>query len=96
MKKSKLRNKLMEGVVDVEFEKANGETRQMKATWDAHYIPEDERARLAESIVERKGDEEEKEQDPNLFRVWEVLSEDTGQWRSFKYERVTSINSEKL
>jgi hypothetical protein len=72
-------NKLLrEGVLVVTFNKLNGDERVMTCTKKLDLIPEDSRPKT------------EKEPPKGNVNVWDI---NANGWRSFKYDRVTKIES---
>jgi hypothetical protein len=80
MNKEQMLSELRAGVCTVSFTKVNGEARVMPCTLVESNIPE---------AAKPKGSGKEKSDD-----VVSVFSIDTGAWRSFRVENVTSfVNS---
>lgn len=71
-----LTNLLKVGVLEVTFNKLNGEKRVMNCTLDPSYLPEV----ITESTSTRKVNDE-------VIAVWDL---DNNGWRSFRYDSVTS------
>ena len=73
-----LNNSLREGTLVVTFNKLNGDERVMTCTKKLDLIPEDSRPKT------------EKEPPKGNVNVWDI---NANGWRSFKYDRVTKIES---
>jgi len=73
-----LKNLLKTGIVEVTFNKVNGEKRVMKCTLQETFLPE------------YNGDSTRKKND-NVLSVWDV---DTQDWRSFRFDSVISYGIE--
>jgi hypothetical protein len=72
-------NKLLrEGVLVVTFNKLNGDERVMTCTKNLESIPEESRPKT------------EKEPPKGNVNVWDINAKG---WRSFKYDRVTKVES---
>lgn len=75
--KQKLIESLSVGVVSVQFEKLNGEFRDMKCTLNEEYLP----------AVDTKGSTKKKSEE--AISVWDV---NKNEWRSFRFDRVISYH----
>ena len=73
--KQTLIESLSVGVVSVQFEKLNGEFRDMKCTLNEEYLP----------AVDTKGSTKKKSEE--AISVWDV---NKNEWRSFRFDRVIS------
>ena len=82
MNQSEVRAKLHEGWVQIEFEKVNGETRQMTATLNEADIPKVE----ADAVVKSP-----KVRSDEALAVWDVVANG---WRSFRWDKLKLVNSE--
>jgi hypothetical protein len=80
-----LKEQLATEVVDIEFVKADGTVRQMKATLDPSVLPTPV-ATDEEINRNRKKNEE-------VVVVWDVESNG---WRSFRKDRLRSVNSQYI
>lgn len=76
--KKKLIDSLSIGVVSVQFEKINGEFRDMKCTLNEEYLP-------YLPAVDTKGSTKKKSEE--AISVWDV---NKNEWRSFRFDRVIS------
>ena len=66
---------LMDGIIEIEFQKADGSLRKMKAT-------------LQESIVPHTATKKDKEPNTEACVVWDT---DLSQWRSFRWDRLQTV-----
>ena len=66
---------LMDGIIEIEFQKADGTLRKMKAT-------------LQESIVPHTATKKDKEPNTEACVVWDT---DLSQWRSFRWDRLQTV-----
>ena len=66
---------LMDGIIEIEFQKADGSLRKMKAT-------------LQESIVPHTATKKDKEPNTEARVVWDT---DLSQWRSFRWDRLQTV-----
>ena len=73
-----LNNSLREGVLVVTFNKLNGDERVMTCTKNLESIPEESRPKT------------DKEPPKGNVNVWDINAKG---WRSFKYDRVTKVQS---
>ena len=83
LEKAELLQSLQNGVVEVTFDKLNGEERVMTCTLQADLLPETKRGEPL-SETEKKNIKSE-----NIV-VWDVKAQ---AWRSFRYDRVKAINT---
>ena len=74
---------LREGVCNVQFEKVNGDFRDMSCTLDASLIPEAARPKTDDEGVQATLD---------VVKVYDVKAEG---WRSFKVDKVLAFNGQK-
>lgn len=77
IEKDELKKYLRDGIVIVDFLKANGDARTMRCTNNPTLIPEEARP---------KSSVKQEPHDTNLFKVYDV---DVKGWRSFRFERVS-------
>lgn len=77
-----LKSILRVGTTTIDFVKADGSIRTMKATLDHGYIP------AATSVNESKKPPAE---NLEVCRVWDT---EAGAWRSFRYDRIKRISLE--
>lgn len=80
-----LRSTLREGVHHLTFEKANGTLRDINATLDFQFIPEDKRP--VEEATESFKKREQTKRDRGLLSAFDV---DVGEWRSINTNKITS------
>ena len=73
---------LSKGVFEVTFDKLNGDERTMICTLDRNYMPEASREDPLSQTKIRNLEEK-------VIVVWDT---DAGGWRSFRYNRVKSVN----
>ena len=66
---------LMDGIIEIEFQKADESLRKMKAT-------------LQESIVPHTATKKDKEPNTEACVVWDT---DLSQWRSFRWDRLQTV-----
>jgi len=78
--RKKLKERLMEGIVTVRFEKADGSLREMKATLKESFLP----------TPVASDDEINRNRKPNeeIQVVWDTESNG---WRSFRFDRLKEI-----
>lgn len=74
------------GRCQVKFEKADGSHRNMFCTQDPSRIP------WPDNPVEAEGKIRKKNEDENLFVVWDF---DQDGWRSFRFERIIEWETER-
>jgi hypothetical protein len=81
--KETLKEQLFNGVVEVEFEKSDGTLRKMKATLDPAVLP----------TPVASDDEINRNRAPNeeVQVVWDI---EANGWRSFRYDRLKSVNGQ--
>jgi hypothetical protein len=84
------RNKLLEdlrnNVIEITFNKINGETRVMKATLMPKHMPPS----YNQKIEEQQEEKNFHKQNPNTIAVWDIQK---GGWRSFRIESVVYCQS---
>lgn len=68
---------LMDGIIELEFQKADGSVRKMNAT-------------LQESIVPHIDVKKDKEPNTDACVVWDT---DLGAWRSFRWDRLQKVKA---
>ena len=66
---------MMDGIIELEFQKADGSVRKMNAT-------------LQESIVPHTITKKDKEPNTEICIVWDT---DLGEWRSFRWDRLKTF-----
>lgn len=74
-------NTLRDNIVDVTFTKIDGTSRNMMATLNGAYLPEEYRNESGNLLSEGDGDQES-------VTVWDL---DVGGWRRFRVSSVTSF-----
>ena len=72
---------LRENVVEVSFNKINGEQRLMRCTLMPGHLPKS----YNENIQEQSEEKEFHQQNPNVIAAWDVQK---GGWRSFRIDSV--------
>lgn len=85
MDKSSVVGLLNEGVVVVEFTKVNGEYRKMEATLQADKMPAAVVEIEQKAVPRKKSDES--------LSVWDI---NASGWRSFRWDKVQTVNGEKF
>lgn len=80
MVKSEVIKHLKDGVSVVEFNKVNGEYRQMKCTLNEKYLPE--QIDLEESVQKKKPN-------PEVLAVYDV---EVKGWRSFRWDKLKTVD----
>ncbi|URC15297.1 tail fiber protein [Paraglaciecola Antarctic GD virus 1] len=81
-------DQFVEGIFNVEFEKADGSLRKMRCTRDANHIPEDDNE-LTKAVVVVEG-KAPKKANYTALRVYEI---GVG-WKSFRIDRLSSCLAE--
>ena len=79
--KEALQADLRTNVVEVIFTKLNGETRKMRATLSPQFIPKEDHTEVVQQLLNE--DAERKS-----MAVWDI---DANGWRSFRVDRVISV-----
>ena len=72
---------LRENVVEISFNKVNGENRVMRCTLMAAHLPKS----YNENVQEQTEEKEFHQKNPNVIAAWDVLK---GGWRSFRIDSV--------
>jgi hypothetical protein len=80
MIREELRSMLRNGIVELTFDKVNGERRVMECTLLPKYLPD---------YVNESIDREMADSEPEHLAVWDLKAEG---WRSFRFDRVISYN----
>jgi hypothetical protein len=77
---------LREYVIEVHFEKVNGENRNMRCTLRPDLLPPSYR----EQLSEQKEEIEFHQKNPNVIAAWDVQK---GGWRSFRVDSVKYLQN---
>lgn len=79
---------LENGVVFLQFKKANGDIRNMIATLKEGdgFVPSESYAKIKPENAKQKNEE--------LFVVWEILEDGSGQWRAIRYDSLIQVGND--